>query len=133
MQTNISSSKVSLDKKTILVLEDDPHLSRIIIHKLNERGHNPLLAANVDDAIKIMEGTTAVDILWLDILLPGASGLDFLKYVKEREQFKDIKAFIVSASGGVEQQEEAQRLGVVEYVVKGEHSLDEIIERIVAD
>lgn len=133
MQTNISSSNVLSNRKTVLVLEDDPHLSRIIIHKLSERGHNPLLATNVDDAIKLMESNESVDVFWLDILLPGASGLDFLKYAKEKEKFKDIKAFVVSASGGSEQQEEARRLGVVEYVVKGDYSLDEIIERIVAD
>ena len=138
MQTKNILPKVSLDNKnekmlTILVLEDDVSLSRIIVHKLKARGHNPLLALSVDEAMSIIKSGESVDILWLDILLPGGSGLDFLEYVRGNEETKDMKAFIVSASGGADQQEEARRLGAIEYVVKGDYSLDEIIERIVAE
>lgn len=127
----------SLDEKkkkplSLLVLEDDPHLNRIIVHKLKGLGYEPILATNAQDAIDVLERGEPVDILWLDVLLPGMSGLEFLKYVREREKFKHIKAFIVSASGGTEQQEEALRLGATAYIVKGNYSLDEIIERIIA-
>ena len=138
MQTDSPSSSTSTEdkkKKTllILVLEDDPHLNRIIVHKLTGRGYNPILATNAQEAIDILERGEPVDILWLDIRLPGMSGLEFLKYVKEQEKFSHIKAFIVSASGNVEDQEKALRLGAAAYIVKGNHDLDEIIEQIIAE
>lgn len=134
-QPTLPDTKKEETKKTlILVLEDDPHLNRIIVHKLKERGYDPILATTAQEAIDILEkGDRAIDIMWLDVLLPGMSGLEFLKYVKDQEKFKHIKAFIVSASGATDQEGEALRLGAEAYIVKGNYGLDEIIERVVAD
>ena len=64
--------------KTILVVEDDKALNQAVVLKLKRKGYNPVSVFTAEDAMKVLEeGADKIDFIWLDILLPGMSGLDF--------------------------------------------------------
>ena len=120
--------------KTILVVEDDKALNQAVVFKLKRKGYNPVSVFTAEDAMKVLEeGADKIDFIWLDILLPGMSGLDFLKLVRENKKLKDKKVAIVSVSGGYEKQKEAENLGVVDYIIKSNYDLNDIIEIVSKD
>lgn len=117
--------------KTILVVEDNVALSEAITLKLKKEGYNVIPALNAEKAIEVLEKDKKdVDFIWLDILLPGMNGLDFLKYIRGNEGLKDKKVAIVSVSGGIESKEKGLALGIVDYIVKSELRLEDIIKRV---
>lgn len=127
-----------MDKKTktILVVEDDKALNQAVVLKLNKKGYNPISVFTAEEAMKVLEASAdKIDFIWLDILLPGMSGLDFLKLVRENQnqKIKDKKVAIVSVSGGYEKQKEAKDLGVVDYIIKSNYNLNDIIEMVSKD
>lgn len=120
--------------KTILVVEDDKALNQAVVLKLKKRGYNPVSVFTAEDAMKVLEnGASKIDFIWLDLLLPGMSGMDFLRLVREDQKLKDKKVAIVSVSGGYEKQKEAKDLGVVDYIIKSNYNLNDIIEMVSKD
>lgn len=120
--------------KTILVVEDDKALNQAVVLKLQRKGYNPVSVFTAEDAMKVLEiEADKIDFIWLDILLPGMSGLDFLKLVRENQKLKEKKVAIVSVSGGYEKQKEAKDLGVVDYIIKSNYNLNDIIEMVSKD
>lgn len=120
--------------KTILVVEDDKALNQAVVLKLQRKGYNYVSVFTAEDAMKVLEtDADKIDFIWLDILLPGMNGLEFLKLVRENQKLKDKKVAIVSVSGGYEKQKEAKDLGVVEYIIKSNYNLNDIIEMVSKD
>lgn len=120
--------------RTILVVEDDKALNQAVVLKLKKKGYNPVSVFTAEDAMKVLEdGADKIDFIWLDILLPGMNGLDFLKLIRENQRLKDKKVAIVSVSGGDDKQKEAKDLGVVDYIIKSNYNLNDIIEMVSKD
>lgn len=115
--------------KTVLVVEDEQSLNSAIAMKLKKRGYNVFSATTAEEALPVLE-KEKIDFLWLDILLPGMTGLEFLGIIRKKPQLKNIKAAVVSVSGSFGVKEEAKKLGAVDYIVKSEYKLDDIIDRI---
>jgi CheY-like chemotaxis protein len=55
----------------ILVVEDNPEVRRLVLRQLRELGYQTIEAANGPQALKIMEGGAAVDLLFTDVVMPG--------------------------------------------------------------
>lgn len=117
------------NNKTILVIEDDKSLNRIISLKLEDSGFNVLLAENAEKAFEFLKDAKP-DLIWLDIYLPGMDGFDFLKALRENPDTKEIKVVIVSVSGSNRKAEMAEKLGVKDYFVKSNYRIEELIEEV---
>ncbi|MFA4890596.1 MAG: response regulator [Candidatus Paceibacterota bacterium] len=117
--------------KNVLVIEDEQSLNNAITMKLRKKGYKVFSVMTAEEAMPILEEND-VDFIWLDILLPGMNGLEFLGIIRKKPLFKDKKVAIVSVSGSFGVQEEARKLGAIDYVVKSEYKLDDIIERVVS-
>ena len=69
----------------ILLVEDDPRLSRSYRRNLEEEGHQVTLATDGDTAIEyIMAETNGYDVIILDVLLPGRSGIQVCREVRRQ-------------------------------------------------
>ena len=116
-------------QKIILLVEDEKYLREMAAFKLEKSGFRVLVAENADKAFEILK-TEKPDLIWSDILMPGMSGLEFAEKVKSNEETKDIPIVMVSVSGGPDMIEKAFAIGVSDYVVKSQFSLDRIIDKI---
>lgn len=116
-------------KKTVLVVEDEPALQEAVKIKLEKEGVNVLTADTGEDAIIILE-TNKPDLVWLDILLPCINGIEVLEKIRENPKLKNLPAVIVSVSGGQEKIKRAFSLGVVDYLIKSEYTIDVIIGKV---
>lgn len=115
--------------KTILVVEDEQFLRELITFKLEKDGYKVLPAYDAECALQILEKEKP-DLIWLDLLLPEMNGLEFAEKLKSEEKTKNIPIVMVSVSGGPETVEKAFAVGVSDYIVKSQFTLDRIIQKI---
>jgi len=68
----------------ILVVEDDPDIRRIVVAYLESHGYRPMAAATAEEAMVLVEEQEGdFDLVFADVVLPGRSGLDLARQVKE--------------------------------------------------
>lgn len=120
---------VPKEKTKILIIEDDKSLVRIIEGALGQDKYKIILALEADEGLDkaILENPA---VIVLDILLPGKSGFECLKKLKEHRATKDIPVIILSNLGQDEEIREGLKLGAVDYLVKSDFSIDEVVTKI---
>lgn len=82
----------------ILVVEDDESLQEIYKKKLRKNGRNIFQAFSAEEALVIVHEKNP-NMIILDVGLPKASGIDFLKMISDGKESPDIPVFIVSGNG----------------------------------
>jgi len=120
------------NNKTVLVIEDERPLIRIIEAKLEKAGFDVITARTVDQGLSYIEEVGNIDVVWLDHYLPGEkTGLDFVAKLRSPgSKWIKIPIFIVSNTASDSNVRSYLRLGVSKYCVKAEHRLDEIVSDI---
>lgn len=84
------------EEKTILVVEDEPDIQELICYHLQKEGFATLKAASGREALQIIERDHP-DLVLLDLMLPGVSGMDVLKTVRFTWGKTELPIIIVSA------------------------------------
>ena len=116
------------EAETVLVIEDDRALRRGLAMNFELRGFRVLAAADGDEGIK-RAFDSAPDLIILDIMLPGFSGLDILSEL--REKGRDVPILILSARGSTDHKIEGLDLGADDYLAKP-FALSELFARVEA-
>lgn len=114
---------------TVLVVEDDSFISLFLEQKLNEMNYRTIVAATTGLAKQELE-RNQVDVILLDIILPDENGFSFLEKIKKDDQLRNIPVIILSNLGQQSEIERGRRLGAVDFLVKGNYSPTEIVERV---
>ena len=107
---------------TILVVDDEPRIRRVLELALGDLGYRVLLASSGDEARQRLR-SEAADIALLDLQLPDISGLDLLAEIHAERA--ELPIILMTAYGTVETAVQAMKLGAFDYVVKP-FSVDEI-------
>lgn len=115
-------------KETILVIEDDPSLRDGLAMNFQLHGYNTLTAADGDEGMKLAFDSKP-DLIILDIMLPGWSGLDILAELREKNA--DVPVLILSARDRTKDKIEGLELGADDYVTKP-FELPELLARVEA-
>jgi len=114
--------------RSVLVVEDDSAIRQGIGDALKFAGYEVLQAANGNDGMT--QGLRAtIDLLMLDLILPGPSGFDILKAVREARP--TLPVIILTARGEEGDRVQGLRLGADDYVVKP-FSVRELLARVEA-
>lgn len=109
-------------KKTIAIIEDDEHIGNIIEKNLWREGYEVVRAYSGTEASYLLE-KQKIDLILLDLMLPGLSGEELLA------QIKDIPVIVVSAKVGVDDKVSLLLSGAVDYVTKP-FDMKELLARI---
>ncbi|HMD30341.1 MAG TPA: response regulator [Candidatus Acidoferrales bacterium] len=80
----------------ILVAEDDRVQSRLLEKHLQNNNHRVQLAFDVEAAWKLIE-KGSVDVILLDLLMPGGTGLGFLKRLRAETLYRKIPVIVVTS------------------------------------
>ncbi|MBI4812420.1 response regulator [Candidatus Falkowbacteria bacterium] len=115
--------------KSILLIEDEAALQEAIKMKLEKDGIKVTAFFTAEDAREFLK-TERPDLVWLDILLPGMNGLEFLKQIREDLNLKDLPVVVVSVSSSPEKIKKAFSLNIADFIVKSESDLKTIIARV---
>ena len=100
-------------KKRILIVEDDPSISRLIESNLLVAGYEPVCAMDGKQALDAISAHH-FDLSLCDIMLPELDGFELLPYMQER----NIPVIYVSAKADVQSRVQGLRLGAEDYLVK---------------
>ena len=100
---------------TILIIEDEPRMRRLLEISLGEDGHNVRISADAESGLKSLARDPA-DLVITDLKLPGISGLEFLQ--EARRMNAGIPVIVMTAYGSVETAVEAMKAGASDYVLK---------------
>ncbi len=110
---------------TILLVEDDPALRTLTARALQENGFTVRPAAAAPEMWLALEGA-AVDLVILDIMLPGTSGIDLCRALRQKS---DVPIIFVSAKSSETDRIVGLELGADDYVAKP-FSARELVARV---
>ena len=115
--------------KKILIIEDDMLLNNLLKIKFQKEGFEVSGAFDGREGIEKIR-TEHPDLVLLDLILPIIDGFEVLKQVKQDEAIANIPIIIVSNLGSSEDVERGMGMGVVDYIVKSDLTLDQIAIRV---
>jgi DNA-binding NtrC family response regulator len=102
--------------KTVLVVDDDPTQRRLIQAVLEREGFAVLHAEDGDQAIERLGAGGAIDVVLLDMVMPGMSGQDTL--VEMRARGFNQPVIVVTATGGIDTVVQAMQAGALDFFIK---------------
>lgn len=116
----------------ILVIEDNRIQARIVERCLREGGHydDCTLVQSSEEALNRLEEDAGYDLLIIDWMLPGISGLEFVRVLRNSESFRDLPIIMQTAKDRPEHVQQALEVGVDDYVVKPLLDCQSLIQKI---
>ncbi len=107
--------------KLVFLIEDD-HLMRNAVRRCLTRGFPFMEIVDIDGGTmaKDILSHSIPDLILLDIMMPGMSGLNILKYIKNSNDsiISNIPVIMLTAVGNREIAHEAKKIGAVDYITK---------------
>ncbi len=107
----------------ILIIDDEPHLPHQIARYLKKHGYEVETVADGEAGLREIQ-KCSVDLVLLDLRLPGMSGLEVLKRIRTQEQ--ELPVIMLTAYGDVQSAVAAMKLGASDYLLKG-FDLEELL------
>jgi two-component system, NtrC family, response regulator AtoC len=101
---------------TILIIDDEPHLPHQFARYLRKQGYEVYTASNGEAGLEELQ-KNSIDLVLLDVRLPGMGGLDVLKRIRESDQ--ELPVVMLTAYGDVQTAVSAMKLGASDYLIKG--------------
>ena len=105
------------EKKRLLIVDDVADNIRILFNAFKD-DCSILTATNGQDAIKLSLQDPQPDLILLDVMMPGMSGYEVCKILKDNDETKDIPVIFVTAVNEKEGELEGLSLGAVDYITK---------------
>lgn len=115
--------------KTILLVEDDKFLSSLLKNRMEREGLTVLHAPDGEEAINMLK-TTKPDLVLLDIILPKKNGFEVLETIQSDPTLQKSPIIITSNLGQDTDVARGRDLGAVDYYVKAQTSIDDLITKI---
>ena len=117
------------NKKKVMVVEDDDHISKVYEIKLAKEGFDVILARDGEEAVAKITAEKP-DLILLDLMLPKKDGFGVLEDIKKVPELARIPILILSNLGQKSDQERAIVLGANEYLVKVDYPIQEIVDKV---
>jgi len=116
-------------KPSILIVEDEKILAEMYLDKFSQVGYQVYLAFTSEDGLEIVQDKKP-DLVLLDILLPRANGIEFLRKMRDTKKVADTMVVAFSNYDDPKTKEEARKLGIKENLLKTNYTPSEIVEKI---
>lgn len=111
----------------ILLVEDDINLRDIYYARFEAEGFEISVASNGEEALAAAVKERP-DIILLDIMMPRISGFDVLDIIRSTPEIAHTKVIMMTALSEEADKERGKKLGVDEYLVKSQVTLEEVVD-----
>jgi len=121
-----------LKNKKVLIVEDDQFLRYLLSVKmgqLQDRGVQVFSSGDTEEALETAKKVRP-DVIFLDLVMPGMNGYEFLKELRKEPQFKETPVIILSNLTNQDNGERAKNLNVSAYLVKADFALNDLMEKV---
>ena len=102
---------------TILVVEDEPAIQELIAYNLKQAGHQPLRADNAEQAMNLVQNALP-DLVLLDWMLPGLSGIDFARRLRTDKRTRTVPIIMLTARSDEQDKLTGLDTGADDYITK---------------
>ena len=113
----------------ILIVEDEDFLIMALKDNLVAEGYTVDIARNGEEALKKI-GEKKPSLVLLDILMPQKDGFYVLEKIKKNPEWRLIPVIVLSNLGEDKVIKRALDMGADDYLVKSQHSIQEVIEKV---
>jgi DNA-binding response OmpR family regulator len=114
--------------QTVLIVEDEIALLEVLSDKLKNNGFGVLIAKNGEEGLKLIEHQKP-DLVLLDILMPRMDGVTMLRHLRDEMKNK-VPVIVLTNLGSTDNAREAKELGADDFLIKADHSLDEVVSKV---
>ena len=104
-------------KRKILVVDDDPTMVKLINVNLKLNNYSVVEATSGEQALEVVEAE-GLDLVVLDIMMPGVDGWEVLKRIRSNPETKEMPVILVTAKTQDSDVIRGWELGADEYVIK---------------
>ena len=102
---------------TVLVVEDEPAIQELIAYNLKQAGHQPLRADSAEQALRLVQDALP-DLVLLDWMLPGLSGIEFARRLRSDKRTKTIPIIMLTARAEEQDKLTGLDMGADDYITK---------------
>jgi DNA-binding response OmpR family regulator len=113
--------------KTILLVENERPLLNVLRFKLERENYKVLAVSNGLDAKDLIE-QNEIDLVILDLIIPGMGGFDLLQDLSENKEA--CKVLVLSNLSQEEDIQKAKKLGAQDYLIKPKTSLKQVLNSV---
>jgi CheY-like chemotaxis protein len=113
----------------IIILDDDKFLSHMYEAKFKNLGQETAVFESGEELTKYLKEGGAADLLLLDIIIPGLSGLDTLEAIRKENLAPKAKVIMLTNESDSTEKEKAKSLGAVDFIVKATATPSEVVSQ----
>ena len=117
------------NRKKVLIIEDDDHISKIYGIKLSKENVDTIIARDGQEGINMI-ASEKPDLVLLDLMIPIKDGFTVLEEVKKTPFGKNLPILVLSNLGQESDIEKATSLGATDYFIKVNLSIQEVIDKV---
>lgn len=118
-----------IEKRKILVVEDDRSFQSAIVEMLSQEGYETISAFDGEEGLAKLSQEKP-DLVLLDIILPKKDGFEFLSQMKNNPETKEVPVLILTNLEEVDKVQKAVDLGATTFMIKSDYSIKEVLEKV---
>lgn len=103
--------------RNVLLIEDEPNIIEAIRFLLTRDGWHVETHSDGTDAVEVI-GAAMPDLVILDVMLPGRTGMDILRDLREQDDTRTLPVLMLTARGQSRDREMAEKAGVSRFMTK---------------
>jgi two-component system, chemotaxis family, sensor kinase CheA len=107
-----------LADKKVLVVDDDIRNVFALTSALEQHGMRVMHAESGKEGIEILKRTRDIDLVLMDVMMPGLDGFDTMRIVRQLEGYKSVPIVAVTAKAMVGDREKCIEAGASDYIAK---------------
>jgi two-component system response regulator AtoC len=104
-----------MNQRYVLVVDDEPHMRRVLEIMLRKAGHSVFAAGNGREALEVLRDNQ-VDLVITDMRMPEMSGIELL--TRLRQDGVEVPVIVITAHGSIESAVEAMKYGASDYILR---------------
>jgi two-component system chemotaxis response regulator CheV len=124
-----STQNIQKNKKDILIIEDDTFLSRALTDTFQREGYQVHARTDGEGVMEYIRTHDTIALVLLDLMIPLKSGFEVLEEIKNDAVTASLPVIIISNLSQPHDIEKAKALGALDFIVKSDISLKEIVSR----
>jgi len=113
----------------ILLVDDDVFLRDMYATKFQEYGDTVMSTQDGAQALQLLN-TDIFDVIIMDMVMPGMSGIDLLLSIQNLESAKNSKCIVLSNQGEDADLDAAKKAGAIGYIIKAELIPSEVVHKV---
>lgn len=117
------------ESATLLVVDDDPDILRVVRFYLAKQNYTVQTAENGNDALAFLETHPEVELILSDVMMPEMNGLELLERVRAHPGWSEIPVILISAEGESSKKVAGLNLGADDFITKP-FNFDELMARV---